>query len=145
MAARNEFDPTGPIEYKRVEAKFIRTGRILEVVVNGRDIGTTLEHPFDRKDSGWVPASVLHTGDEVRTKDGWVAIDEIRDIGVYETVYNIRVAEHHTYFIGDQHWGFAVWEHNALCGGELSLDDLKVLKNRVVDGKKIVTVHLAPK
>jgi len=30
-----------------------------------------------------------------------------------ETVYNLRVAEHHTYFVGSEAWGFSVWAHNA--------------------------------
>jgi hypothetical protein len=33
----------------------------------------------------------------------------------YEKVYNLRVADYHTYFVGDADWGFAVWAHNA-CG-----------------------------
>lgn len=28
------------------------------------------------------------------------------------TVYNIRVAEDHTYFVGREAWGFSVWVHN---------------------------------
>jgi hypothetical protein len=31
-----------------------------------------------------------------------------------EPVYNVRVADHHTYFVGDREWGFSVWAHN-LC------------------------------
>jgi len=27
-------------------------------------------------------------------------------------VYNLRVAEHHTYFVGSRDWGFSVWAHN---------------------------------
>ena len=28
-------------------------------------------------------------------------------------VYNLRVADYHTYFVGDASWGFALWAHNA--------------------------------
>jgi hypothetical protein len=28
-------------------------------------------------------------------------------------VYNLRVAEDHTYFVGEAAWGFSVWVHNA--------------------------------
>ena len=28
-------------------------------------------------------------------------------------VYNLRVADYHTYFVGDESWGFALWAHNA--------------------------------
>jgi hypothetical protein len=30
-----------------------------------------------------------------------------------EVVYNLRVADHHTYFVGDDDWGWAAWAHNA--------------------------------
>jgi hypothetical protein len=29
------------------------------------------------------------------------------------TVYNLRVADHHTYFVGGTIWGWDVWVHNA--------------------------------
>ncbi len=29
------------------------------------------------------------------------------------TVYNLRVADHHTYFVGGAIWGWDVWVHNA--------------------------------
>jgi hypothetical protein len=40
-----------------------------------------------------------------------VAIREVYDTEQWEAVYNARVAEHHTYFVGDEHWGFAAWTH----------------------------------
>jgi hypothetical protein len=32
------------------------------------------------------------------------------------TVYNLRVADHHTYFVGGSDWGWDVWVHNAYTG-----------------------------
>jgi hypothetical protein len=32
--------------------------------------------------------------------------------GELETVYNVRVSDHHTYFVGDDGWGWAAWAHN---------------------------------
>ncbi len=29
------------------------------------------------------------------------------------TVYNLRVADHHTYFVGGSDWGWDVWVHNS--------------------------------
>jgi hypothetical protein len=29
------------------------------------------------------------------------------------TVYNLRVAEYHTYFVGSRGWAFSLWAHNA--------------------------------
>ena len=29
------------------------------------------------------------------------------------TVYNLRIEEYHTYFVGCAEWGFSIWAHNA--------------------------------
>jgi hypothetical protein len=42
-----------------------------------------------------------------------VAVEDLLDTGEYETLYNLRVADHHTYFVGSREWGFSVWAHNA--------------------------------
>jgi hypothetical protein len=45
--------------------------------------------------------------------DGQITpIKEIYDTGIYETVYNLRVSNEHTYFVGDDSWGWSVWVHN---------------------------------
>src|SRR5262249_23944282 len=33
--------------------------------------------------------------------------------GEWVPVYNVRVADFHTYFVGCEEWGFSVWAHNA--------------------------------
>jgi hypothetical protein len=77
-------------------------------------VRTTPEHPFWVKGKGWTAAGALQAGDELSSHDGrWVAVEEVYDTGEFETVYNVRVAEHHTYFVGRQDWGFSVWAHNA--------------------------------
>ena len=43
----------------------------------------------------------------------WAAVEEVYDTGEWEPVYNLRVADHHTYFVGDETWGFALWAHNS--------------------------------
>ena len=42
-----------------------------------------------------------------------VPLSEVYDTGEWEVVYNLRVADHRTYFVGDDTWSFAVWAHNA--------------------------------
>jgi hypothetical protein len=37
----------------------------------------------------------------------------VRTNGPVSTVYNVRVADYHTYFVGKEEWGFSVWAHNA--------------------------------
>jgi hypothetical protein len=79
---------------------------------NGHTIRTTAEHPFYVKGKGWTPASSIKKGDMIRTEEGWIEVTSSYDSGEYETVYNVRVSEFHTYFVGDQSWGFSVWAHN---------------------------------
>ena len=45
----------------------------------------------------------------------WLAVEGVRDTGRAEAVYNGRVAEYHTYFVGCDEWGFSLWAHNS-CG-----------------------------
>lgn len=52
------------------------------------------------------------------THDGqWVAVEAVTDLNEVATVYNLRVSEYHTYFVGSREWGFSVWAHNTICGG----------------------------
>lgn len=78
-----------------------------------RVIGTTQEHPFNVQGKGWTPVGEISPGDMIRTDNGWVQVSKIEDTGRYETVYNLKVADYHTYFVGAQDWGFGVWSHNA--------------------------------
>jgi hypothetical protein len=39
-------------------------------------------------------------------------VEDVLDTGEFETVYNMRVEDHHTYFVGTEDWGFSVWAHN---------------------------------
>jgi hypothetical protein len=42
-----------------------------------------------------------------------VTVESVHDTGVYKTVYNFRVADFHTYFVGGVSWGFSIWAHNS--------------------------------
>lgn len=109
LLSRSEHDPEGPVEVKRVEEVFVRVAPIIELQIAGVAIRTTAEHPFWVKDKGWRNAIELRPGDMLSTHDGqWIAIEEVEDTGAVETVYNLRVAEFHTYFVGSWEWGFSV-------------------------------------
>src|SRR4029077_6111068 len=78
-------------------------------------IGTTAEHPFFVVGKGcFVPAGELEPGEVFLSDDGQlVAVEKVHDTGRSETVYNLHIADFHTYFVGGEDWGFSVWAHNA--------------------------------
>jgi hypothetical protein len=104
VAARDQFaDPvTGSVEWKPVEATFKRLGRVLHLhFPDGELIRTTPEHPFGVAGKGWTAAGALTAGDRIATLSGeWVAVGEVFDTQEWEPVFNVRVADHHTYFVG---------------------------------------------
>jgi hypothetical protein len=77
-------------------------------------IRTTAEHPFYAYNKGWVSAGELHAGDRLASHDGqWIVLEDLLDTGKWERVYNLRIQDYHTYFVGSSDWGFSVWAHNA--------------------------------
>lgn len=118
VLSRSEFDPSGPVEPKVVEEVFVRVGQIVHLHVGGQVIRTTSEHPFWVHNKGWLPSRELKVGDLFSSHDGQaVAVEDLLDTGETTTVYNVRVADNHTYFVGSREWGFSVWAHNACIGG----------------------------
>ncbi|MBY0456595.1 MAG: HINT domain-containing protein [Gemmataceae bacterium] len=115
LAARHDADPSGEVGWKAVEACFRRTGRVLHLHFPGGEVvRTTPEHPFWVEGQGWTPAGELKEGDRIATLSGeWVPVGEVFDTGAWEPVYNVRVADYHTYFVGSEGWGWAAWAHNA--------------------------------
>ena len=45
-----------------------------------------------------------------------VRVEGITDTGRFEKVFNLRIAENHTYYVGSAAWGFDVWVHNSCAG-----------------------------
>ena len=112
--SRDESDPSGAIEAKVVEELFVTVAPVLDLRIKGRTISTTGGHPFYAQDRGWVPASELEPGEHVLALSGeWLQVEGVDDVGHVTTVYNFRVADHHTYFVGCEEWGWSLWAHNA--------------------------------
>jgi hypothetical protein len=114
VLARGEFDPAAAVVACRVEEVIVREGLIWEMRIGGQTIRTTAEHPHYVPGRGWVACQELRVGDGVLTELGTtLPVESLRDTGSFERVYNFRVADTHTYFVGAPEWGFAVWVHNA--------------------------------
>ncbi len=75
-------------------------------------IQATSEHPFYVYGKGWTPLREVRQGDWLRTEGGWIEVNAVEDTGRWGMVYNVRVADHHTYFVGKDESGSAVWAHN---------------------------------
>jgi hypothetical protein len=125
VLARNECEPNGPLELKQVEELFTNTSPLIELEIGGQKIGTTEEHPFYvPAREAFVPARELQVGDHLVSHDAQLLrIDAIQSTLEIATVYNLRVADYHTYFVGCDEWGFSVWAHN-LCSDTISNADL---------------------
>ncbi len=113
ILSRHERNPLGELEVQVVEDVFVNFAPIFHLHVGGQVIRTTGAHPFWVKGRGWVQAAALRPGDLLSSHDGqWVEVEELFETGESETVYNLRVSEFHTYFVGSRDWKFSVWAHN---------------------------------
>jgi hypothetical protein len=137
--SRDQWDETGEIAAKIVEEVFERYTTVIVVRADGRDIRTTGEHPFFVVGRGWTPAHDLRVGDELVCAETGrtVTVEAIRDTGERELVYNLRVADWHTYFVGDEGWGWQVWAHNTYYydikfdGTDAKIRDVKSMKRYI--------------
>jgi hypothetical protein len=120
LLAKPENDPHGAVAEREVEAVFVRVSPLLNLHVGEQVIRVTPEHPFWVWGKGWLAAAFLEPGDLLSSHDGrWLAVECVTDAGEVATVYNLRVAEYHTYFVGCPEWGFSVWAHNDQYSREL--------------------------
>ena len=114
VLSRDENNPDGLPLLKCIEDVFVGTARILHLHVGGEVLRTTAMHPFWVIGKGWVEAELLKPGDRLGSHDGQdVMVEELYDTGETETVYNLWIADYHTYFVGCPEWGWSAWAHNA--------------------------------
>lgn len=70
------------------------------------------------------------------------AVGEVYDTGEFEAVYNLRISDFHTYFVGTESWGFSVWAHNTTCLPEPTEDQWQVIETYVTGLRDLRTARL---
>ena len=101
-----------------------KTSSMINLVIAGKLIETTPGHLFRLSQGAWRPASELKVGDTVITSDGTEATVESTEKIDYDEdidIYNLNVADFHTYFVADT----GVLVHNN-CGGNIGEIIVKV-------------------
>ena len=91
-----------------------KVDKLVHLTINGEEIVTTDNHPFYVQGRGFIQAGSLFVGDKLISLDGKDLIVEALEIEQCEnpvSVYNFKVEDYHTYFVGEN----AVWVHNAEC------------------------------
>lgn len=113
VLARDENSAEGELEPKVIQEVQRGDSKVLELTVQGRVIRVTEPHLFYVSGSGWTPAGKLRVGDRLSTNGSdSVEVEALGETSESVPVFNLRVADHHTYFVGSGSWGFAVWTHN---------------------------------
>lgn len=104
-----------------VEEVFVReTTELVDIRIGTETIRSTPDHPFYVPQKGFTNAIELRAGDTLLSLNGdYVIIEEIQHeiLEFPITVYNFRVANDHTYFVGEKNIGV----HNANYGKNAKL------------------------
>jgi Pretoxin HINT domain len=113
VLSRNE--QTGEEDYRPIERTFVTPDQPLLALSLEDSFGTletfevTAPHPFYVEGQGWVAAGDLVPGDEVVSSGGGrLRVASNQESARRTTVYNFKVEEFATYFVGEG----AAWVHN---------------------------------
>ncbi|MCR5836633.1 MAG: hypothetical protein K6G88_09000 [Lachnospiraceae bacterium] len=112
------FNPgTQNVSEKKVIATIEKqTSELIHISINNEVINATTNHPFYVLDRGFVKAKDLRAGDVLCTVNGDYVTVEWIEHEILEKpvkVYNLSVADNHTYFVGEN----GVGVHNDSCKG----------------------------
>ncbi len=103
-------EATGKQAYKKVTATFGHiTDELYIIEIGDQKIESTYNHPFWVDGKGWTFAKDLKIGDLLVKDDGTMLdIKDIQHENRQARVYNMTVADFHTYFVSD----LGIWVHN---------------------------------
>jgi hypothetical protein len=94
------------LAYYPVTAVWVHHDPVLTyVTLDGEVIKTTPEHPFYTTEGKWVAAAALQIGDDIQQANWQTGVVEaVRFSRVGQPMYNLSVAQAHTYFVGQGQW-----------------------------------------
>jgi hypothetical protein len=112
-------DGSSGTRWRRVKETFEKLpSPVLDIEFRARDgqgetFGVTANHPFWKRNLGWLEAGDLRPGDYVWSLNrGWLTVRSVRLRSELRRVYNLEVEDDHTYSVGS----LAVWVHNECKG-----------------------------
>lgn len=113
-------EDTLEVSIKPVLETYVReTSNLIHITVNGESIISTYDHPYYVKEKGFVNADALWIGAElVDNKGNILHVEQIFRETLNEettTVYNFKVDDYHTYFVGE----LSILVHNAKYSPEM--------------------------
>ncbi len=78
---------------------------IVNLTIDGEVIETTPNHPFYTANGEWIEAGDLQIGAKIRQADGsYGLVESVVFVERTQWMYNLTVAEAHTYFVGVGRW-----------------------------------------
>jgi uncharacterized protein YegL len=96
----------------------------VHLIIAGEHIETTPEHPFFTLEHGWIAAGDLWNGAYIRQATGRYATLGVLGIeDEPQVMYNLTVAEAHTFFVGTGGW----LVHNSNCNFRQLIDEFETL------------------
>lgn len=108
----SEDEISGKVEAKKVIHAFSKhTTLVVSLhLSNGETLEATGDHPFYVQGKGWTPARECGVGTSIITRAGpSVQVTGLRVVDKPQVVYNLKVDEGHSYFVGNSE----AWVHNA--------------------------------
>ncbi len=78
---------------------------LVYLTIDGEELTTTPEHPFLKADGQWTPAGQLEVGNAISRADGEDGtVKAVEFAATPQVMYNMTVADAHTYTVGDGEW-----------------------------------------
>ncbi len=93
----------------------VQPGDLLSILSFPRNIeaGNQAAVELTAHETGFDASHDVQTSTATLESGEWLEVESIESTGRFDTVYNFRVADWHTYFVGDSSWGFSAWAHNS--------------------------------